>query len=103
CIIVRDRNFLKIWSEVSCLEANTSQDDDLGKEEIPINSLPVQPSFVRFCRQLLANEIGPIAELVCKKTLAKRPNLTRTEFVTILAKKISDPTLAERFKEDALR
>ena len=102
CIIVKDESFLRIWSEVVQTEADTSQDTNSKDTEISINSLPVQSEFINFCQKLLADEIGPIASTICKKTLAKNPNLTRIEFVTILAKKISDPALARKFKQAAL-
>jgi len=103
CIIVRENSFLRIWSEVRKTEPDTAADfESSEEEETPINSLPVQKEFVSFCRNLLAQQIGPIAAMICKKTLAKNPNLNRTEFVTILAKKISDPTKAAEFKRATL-
>ncbi|MEO1340486.1 MAG: hypothetical protein AAFV28_04915 [Cyanobacteria bacterium J06635_13] len=102
CIIVREKSFLRIWSEVRQTEPDTVLDFESSEEETPINSLPVQKEFTSFCQNLLAQQIGPIAAMICKKTLAKNPNLNRTEFVTILAKKISDPTKAAEFKRATL-
>ena len=102
CIIVKDKFFLRIWSEVATDGAAISQETKSLEAETSVDSMPVQPNFVTFCRQLLANEIGPIAGTVCNKTLAKNPSLTRTEFVTILAKKIADPTQAQKFRQAAL-
>jgi|GEM_PF-6634269 len=102
CIIVKDESFLRIWSEAVQTEKESCQDSEIEDSGILINSLPVQSEFIDFCQKLLADEIGPIAGMICKKTLSKKPNLTRTEFVTILAKKISDPTLSQKFKQAAL-
>ena len=63
------------------------------------NSLPVEAEFIAVCQKLLAEYIGPIAPIICKKTLAKKPNLTRAQFVEILAKKLSDPNQALEFKQ----
>ena len=62
----------------------------------------VEAEFIKFCKKKLAMHIGPIAQMLCKKTLAKNPNLTRTEFVEILAKKIPDPNQALEFKTEML-
>ena len=102
CIIVKNESFLRIWSEVAQTDTESSKNFDSEDSEVLINSLPVESEFADFCQKLLADRIGPIAGMICKKTLAKKPNLTRTEFVTILAKKISDPTLSQKFKQAAL-
>lgn len=100
CLIIREKSFLRIWSEVAPEEPDAT--DDFTLEEDSINSLLVQAEFADFCQKLLAEYIGPIAGMICKKTLAKRPNLTRSEFVEILCKKIPDPILVKKFKEATL-
>ena len=103
CILVREENFFRIWSEDKEQTNNSKTNTITPKEqETSPSSLPVEEEFIATCRQKLANEIGPIAQMICKKTLAKNPQLTRLEFVKILAKKISDPELAEKFKQELL-
>lgn len=106
CIIVREENFLRVWSEVSRVEATASSPHKFSlsknKQKISLNSLPVETGFADFCEKLLAEQIGPIAGMICKKTLAKNPKLTRAEFVAILVQKISDPTLAQEFQQATL-
>lgn len=104
CLIVKGQSFIRIWSEV----VQNDHSNDLPTDSfatdgtISINALPLTIEFTEFCQKLLAEQIGPIAEMICKKTLKKKPNLSRIEFVDILAKKISDPTQAQEFKQAAL-
>ncbi|MDJ0569175.1 MAG: hypothetical protein QNJ53_09005 [Pleurocapsa sp. MO_192.B19] len=98
CIIVKEKGFFRIWSE-------THQDNYQALEKpkkSPANSLPVEAEFIAVCQKLLAEYIGPVAPIICKKTLAKKPNLTRAQFVEILTQKISDPNQAREFKQAIL-
>ena len=101
CIVVQERNFLKIWSETRSENAQPNSHRTLlnSKPENNFNSLPVTSEFVAFCQKLLAEQIGPIANVICKKTLAKKPDLNRVELVAILAKKIPDPHQAQKFQQ----
>jgi len=107
CIIVREENFLRVWSEVTKIEAPPASGIKFAlakkNKANAANSLPVQAEFADFCQKLLAEQIGPIAGMICKKALAKNPHLTRAEFVAILATKISDPTLVQEFKQATLQ
>ena len=107
CIIVQEKSFLRIWNEAVETGQNTTSNltpliSDEREVETSSNSVSVEAEFVNFCQKLLAEYIGPIASVVCKKTLGKKPNLSRTEFVEILAEKISDPNQAQEFKQAVL-
>lgn len=109
CIIVKETSFVRIWSEISQAEVLQAEENTNpkglsleAKVATSINSLPVTVEFTDFCQKLLAEYIGPIAKMICKKTLAKKSHLSRTEFVAILAKKISDPKQAQEFQQAAL-
>lgn len=105
CLIVEDKNFLRIWIEERNVEElkELHSDSCLEIEQISNrSSLPVEAKFINNCQELLAQYVGPIARVICRKTLAKKPDLTRTELVEILAKKISDPQQAEEFKRQLL-
>lgn len=111
CIIVRDKSFLRIWSEnlqnkqqtvKSPLKVTPKSSSSKQTKKLSANSLPIEAEFVNLCKKLLAEYIGPVAPILCKKTLAKNANSTREEFVEILAKKISDPQQATEFRQKAL-
>lgn len=106
CLIVKDKNFLRIWIEDRTLkepkESLNSQSSSETEQTSNGSVLPVEAEFVNNCQESLAQYIGPIARVVCKKTLAKKPNLTPIEFIEILAKKISDPQQAQEFKRQFL-
>lgn len=111
CIIVNEKSFLRIWSETyqdnhQALEEQQKSSDDLSLPEetqsTSANSLPVEAEFIAVCQKLLAEYIGPVAPIICQKTLAKKPNLTRAKFVEILTKKISDPKQALEFQQAIL-
>lgn len=103
CLIVKDKNFLRIWTEAEIETVKTS-DDLLSLENKKFSEpVAVEIEFANSCRELLAQYIGPIAQIICKKTLAKKPNLTREEFVDILAKQISSSQQAQEFKQRILK
>ena len=103
CLIVKDKNFLRIWTEAK-IETATTSDDLLSSENQNVsNRVPVEIEFTNNCQELLVQYIGPVAQIICKKTLAKKPNITRKEFVDILAKQISNSQQAEEFKQRTLK
>ncbi len=58
----------------------------------------IEPGFVNRCKQELAELIGPMAGIICKRTLTQNPELSMTEFVEALAKQIPNPKQAQEFK-----
>lgn len=103
CLIVEDKNFLRIWTEAEIETVQTS-DDSLSLENQKFSEgMAIEIEFANNCQELLAQYIGPIAQIVCKKTLAKKPNLTREEFVDILAKQISSSQQGQEFKQRILK
>ena len=103
CLIVKDKNFLRIWTEADSSEIESSGDDLLSWENQSFSEgMPIDVDFVNNCQELLAQYIGPVAQIVCKKTLAKKPNLTREEFIGILAKQISNSQQARKFEQGIL-
>ena len=100
CIIVKEKSFFRIWSETL---QNKQQTPIKQTKEISTNPLAIEAEFVAICQKLLTEYIGPVAPIVCKKTLAKNANLTREQFVEILAKKISDPQQAKEFQQAVLK
>ncbi|WP_107670797.1 serine/threonine-protein kinase [Cyanothece sp. BG0011] len=62
----------------------------------------IDPNFVEQCQTELAELIGPMASLICQKTVKKNPNISPSDFVKALATKIPDPQKAENFKEKLL-
>ena len=62
----------------------------------------IDPSFTSRCKQELAELIGPIASIICQRTLSQNPGLSATEFVEALAKQIPNPKQALAFKQRLL-
>ena len=62
----------------------------------------ISQEFIGRCRQELAEFIGPMANIVCERTLAQNPNISQTEFVRALAQKIPNGEQAEEFKRRLL-
>lgn len=111
CIIVKEKGFFRIWSETHQDNYQALEKPKKSPANLPLpektqstsaNSLPVEAEFIAVCQKLLAEYIGPVAPIICKKTLAKKPNLTRAQFVEILTQKISDPNQAREFKQAIL-
>ncbi len=62
----------------------------------------IDPSFINRCKQELAELIGPIASIICQRTLNKNPELSATDFVEALAKQIPNSKQASEFKKRLL-
>ncbi|MDJ0845005.1 protein kinase domain-containing protein [Crocosphaera sp.] len=62
----------------------------------------IDPGFVEQCQKELAELIGPMASLICERTVKKNPNISPTDFVKALATKIPDPQKAEDFQDKLL-
>lgn len=62
----------------------------------------LDPNFINRCKQELAELIGPIATVICQRTLTKKPELSATEFVEALAKQIPNQKQARDFQKRLL-
>lgn len=76
--------------------------------QTPANSSsPVSPSgdpllessFIYRCQQELAEFIGPMASIICQRTLSKNPKMSAAEFVAALAKTIPNPQESQAFQK----
>lgn len=59
----------------------------------------ITDTFTKRCETELAKQIGPIAPVMVKRTLAKNPNVSPLELVDALAAHISDPKASEAFRQ----
>ena len=64
---------------------------------------PITPEFIEYCRQQLAEFIGPMASIICKRAIAKNPQMTQAELSLTLAKTISNPEQAKDFQQRLLK
>lgn len=62
----------------------------------------LDPGFINRCKHELAELIGPIASLICQRTITKNPELSATEFIEALAKKIPNQKQASDFQKRLL-
>lgn len=62
----------------------------------------IDQDFISRCQQELAELIGPIASIICQRTLAQNPGLSAPEFVETLAKKIPNPKQSLEFQQRLL-
>ncbi|MEH2449132.1 MAG: serine/threonine-protein kinase [Nostoc sp.] len=90
------------------LEKPTLLQELTVKSEIKSNNFPSQEpqgisdSFVHQCERELANLIGPIAKLLVQKAVKSSGQISRAEFVKVLALKIPDPQKALQFQQRLL-
>jgi serine/threonine protein kinase len=56
------------------------------------------PDFIIKCERELINYIGPIGKFLVKTTLAKHPNLSSSDLITLLAQHIPQPLQANEFR-----
>ena len=64
----------------------------------PQQSSLITPEFIEHCRLELAQYIGPMASIICKRAIRENPNISQAELCMALAKTISDPQQAKDFQ-----
>lgn len=69
---------------------------------IPTTRSSLEPHFIRHCQQELAEYIGPIAAIICQRTLAQNPGMSVNQFVEALAKKIPNSKHSQEFQRRLL-
>ncbi|MEH2157793.1 serine/threonine-protein kinase [Nostoc sp.] len=90
------------------LEKPTLLQEFTTNSEIKLNNLPslepqvISDSFVHQCEQELANLIGPIAKFLVQKAVKSSGQISRAEFVKILASQIPEPQKALQFQQHLL-
>lgn len=62
----------------------------------------LDPSFIARCQQELTELIGPIASIICQRTLSQNPAISQLEFIQALAQKIPNSKQALEFKQRLL-
>ncbi|MEH2347995.1 MAG: serine/threonine-protein kinase [Nostoc sp.] len=90
------------------LEKPTLLQELTVKSEIKSNNLPnqesqaISDSFVHQCERELADLIGPIAKFLVQKAVKSSGQISRAEFVKILASQIPEPQKALQFQQRLL-
>lgn len=90
------------------LEKPTLLQEVTAQFEIKSNNLPSQESelindsFVHQCERELADFIGPIAQFLVQKAVRSSGQVSRAEFVKILASQIPEPQKALQFQQRLL-
>ncbi|MBE8996888.1 serine/threonine protein kinase [Nostoc sp. LEGE 12447] len=90
------------------LEKPTLLQEFTVKSEIQSNNLPSQEyqvisdSFVHQCERELADLIGPIAKFLVQKAVKSSGQISRVEFVQLLASQIPEPQKALKFQQRLL-
>ena len=59
----------------------------------------ITPEFIERCRRELAVFIGPMANIICQRTVKQNPFMTESEFYHSLAKIIRNPQQAQEFQK----
>ncbi len=68
----------------------------------PKTEASLQPELIARCQEELAELIGPIASIICKRTLKSNAQLSAREFIAQLAQKIPNQQQAHEFKKRLL-
>ncbi|MEH1931527.1 serine/threonine-protein kinase [Nostoc sp.] len=90
------------------LEKSTLFQEVTVKSETKSNNLPspelqvISDSFVHQCERELADLIGPIAKFLVQKAVRSSGQISRAEFVKVLASQIPDPQKALQFQQRLL-
>ncbi|MEJ6483838.1 serine/threonine-protein kinase [Nostoc punctiforme UO1] len=90
------------------LEKPTLLQEFTVKSEIKSNNLPSQESqvisdsFVHQCERELADLIGPIAKFLVQKAVKSSGQISRAEFVQLLASQIPEPQKSLKFQQRLL-
>ena len=106
CLLVESKHYFQVWQEIVDQESKKKNNDNKIKIEtsttIETTLDPLKdkftPEFLSVAKNLLSEYIGPIASIVCKKTLSKNPDLSFQELIDTLAKKIPSPEESQKFQ-----
>ncbi len=85
-------------SSVSVLE-HFDEDPFLDMDTLAATTLAVSEDFKQRCQQELAEVIGPIAGILCQRTLEQHPQATPADFLEALMNQIPDPQAALDFQQ----
>lgn len=66
------------------------------------NKIELDADFIIYCQQELTQYIGPIATVICERTLAENPNLKVRQFIKTIAFQIPDRDRAIEFEQRLL-
>ena len=110
CILVEDTHHLQVWYEQLSRKASSKTPKNLlsNPSSSPVlesQYLPLDREFLVRCHQVLAEFIGPIAQIIMMKVLARDNQFNREEFITQLIqeikqkKPIQEQDTEERLKE----
>lgn len=80
--------------------SNTTQ--EIASTTQPTPKPQLDPSFIARCQQELTELIGPIASIICQRTLSQNPAISQLEFIQALAQKIPNSKQALEFKQRLL-
>jgi hypothetical protein len=98
CLLVEHQLYLTVWIEQKT-KTEISQDTKTSTKSPKDDLLDRDLDFVNRCQRELAEIIGPIATIVCQRTITKNPAITKIEFVKALAEQIPDRTQAKEFQQ----
>jgi predicted regulator of Ras-like GTPase activity (Roadblock/LC7/MglB family) len=88
----------KLKSENSSEPTTENNGTQLTASNTTHSDLKLTPDFIDSCQQELTEYIGPIASIVCKRTLSKNHHIEAYEFVKILSEHIRDRQQALEFQ-----
>ncbi len=95
CILVENKNYFQSWEEkkelVKTKTSSSSAKTESSRQEI-------NEEFLALVKNILSEYIGPIAGIICKKTVTQNPNLTPQKLIDILAEKIPTDEDSSEFK-----
>ncbi|AFY78277.1 MAG: hypothetical protein IGR93_08260 [Hydrococcus sp. C42_A2020_068] len=78
------------------------EDRQIAASERAKTKFKLDGDFIARAQQELAQYIGPIASIVCKRVLAEKPNIDPSEFIEALAKHIPQQKQALNFQRHFL-
>lgn len=101
-VLAEEFNSLSASSQPSSISSPSAISSTIFVNSNVPEDMPISEEFIERCRQELAEFIGPMANIVCKRILKQNPRLSRTEFCSALAKTINDPKQAREFQQRLL-
>ncbi len=103
---ISQASFIKAQSESSFGTVPTQSSVQPNTPTVPYTppqtQSRIESGFLNRCKKELAEFIGPIASIVCQRTLIRSPELSETEFVEALAQQIPNQKQALEFKRRLL-
>ncbi|WP_088241899.1 hypothetical protein [Calothrix rhizosoleniae] len=102
CVVIEGEVEFAVWEEKIVTPVSHISKSNFLQPPPPHSTVKLaalEPEFLKLCQKELVEFVGPIAEYILDETIKQYPSLTPKQLIEVLAKEISNPEQAKKFKQ----